>query len=450
MIRNRGRTDVRAITCSILLSAVLAQICMPVFASAFAEPTAIPALKSNLSPLAQENRSLLQARLVAAFDKEYARHRSRNRQRNLADAFAVYYLRRELQALIDMWRATGKIVYLKQAEDLVLAAIAAAEANPQPLLWHNQSRGKWPCFFLKKVEKQKGGHNQICDFQGAAGFLMVADALRQAGQDRWKQIADFVEKNIVEKWLFYIPTIRPSQLRGPESTKYLLILLDSARDKREYFAVICMDLDEFGYRKYDYGRWAKFLTDLYVGERANLARRPPGFSTLDRQAPDDWGVVPRKSTGGYVWHYIPSSASRKVAVLDTSHANRTVWLATKAYERRLVGRKTLDGFINTFRYQIWAPAKGPFHFNNYVDGSDAKQGRLGPGQGGNIWFGWHRLAAYDDGLRDLFVSVAYDLTNGGPNIPRGAQNKAMENAPLCFYAWAARLLSPDGQPQRFP
>jgi hypothetical protein len=41
------------------------------------------------------------------------------------------------------------------------------------------------------------------------------------------------------------------------------------------------------------------------------------------------------------------------------------------------------------------------------------------------------------------------LTNGGPNMP-SSQNKTMANAPLCFYAWAARLLAPDGKPQEFP
>jgi hypothetical protein len=66
-----------------------------------------------------------------------------------------------------------------------------------------------------------------------------------------------------------------------------------------------------------------------------------------------------------------------------------------------------------------------------------------------MWFGWHRLAAYDDDLMTLFISLAYDLTNGGPNMPL-SQNKTMEEAPLCFYAWAARLLAPEGRPRAFP
>jgi len=53
-------------------------------------------------------------------------------------------------------------------------------------------------------------------------------------------------------------------------------------------------------------------------------------------------------------------------------------------------------------------------------------------------------------LEDLFLSIAYDLTDGGPNLPRGAQNKTMQDAPLCLEAWAARLLSAQGQPFRFP
>ena len=69
---------------------------------------------------------------------------------------------------------------------------------------------------------------------------------------------------------------------------------------------------------------------------------------------------------------------------------------------------------------------------------------MGPGLKGNIWFGWHRLAAYDDTLKDLYISIAYDLTNGGPNVI--GQNKAMKEAQLCFFAWAARLLAENGQP----
>ncbi len=124
-------------------------------------------------------------------------------------------------------------------------------------------------------------------------------------------------------------------------------------------------------------------------------------------------------------------------------------MAAKAYSKGLIDRAVLDGLANTLRYRIWAPEKGPFYFNNYVDGSDCDLGGLRPGRGGNIWFGWHRLAAYHPDLEELFLAVAYDLTNGGPNLPDGAQNKTMNEAPLCLEAWAARLLA-GGQPRSFP
>ena len=415
----------------------------------------LPALKPQVSPLDKANQPLLLKRFVAAFDREYAAHVRKNKLKNLSDDFAVYYLRQELQALIDMWRATGKSAYLEQANNRVIKAMADAKSNQRPLLRHKRPRGTWPCFFLKKTEKETGGHNQLCDFQGAAGFLMVADALKQAGQDGWQDIADFIEKNIVEKWLFYAPSIKPEHFHGPRSKTYLLAVLNTARDTREHFAVICMDLHKLGYRKYPYWQWAECLTNLYIGFRSDLRQSPPRAWGLGRHTPSDWGVLPRKSTGGYAWYYIPDWRRKgKTAVLDTAHANRTVWLAARAYYEGFIDKAGLDMFMKTFKKQIWKPEKNPFYFANFVDGSDVayndpKHGKLPPGYKGHVWFGWHRLAAYDNAVKDLFLSLAYDLTNGGPNMPL-SQNKTMENAPLCFYAWAARLLAPDGKPQEFP
>ncbi|KPL21620.1 MAG: hypothetical protein AMJ75_09625 [Phycisphaerae bacterium SM1_79] len=433
--------------CSIF---ILAIICP---ASESKDP--LPELKSQASPLDEVNRHLLFKRLVAAFDRQYATHVRKNKFKNLSEELAVYYLRQELQALIDMWRATGKLSYLEQANNRVIKAIADAKSNQRPLLRNNRPRGTWPCFFLKESEEKTGGHNQICDFQGAAGFLMVADALKQAGLDGWKDIADFVEKNIIEKWLFYEPFIKPEDFQGPRSKIYLLGVLNTARDIREHFAVICMDLYKLGYSKYPYRQWAECLTNLYISSRSDLRQSPPKAWELGRHAPSDWGILPRESTGGYVWYFIPDWRRKgKTAVLDTAHANRTVWLAARAYHQGLIDKAGLDMFIKTFKKQTWKPQKNPFYFVNFVDGSDIayvdpKHGVLPPGYKGHVWFGWHRLAAYDDAVKDLFVSLAYDLTNGGPNMPM-SQNKTMENAPLCFYAWAARLLAPDGKPHEFP
>jgi len=435
------------ILCSIFVLAVLC--------SATESDIRLPNLKSKVSPLDETNRPLLLKRLVAAFDQEYASHVRKNKPKKLSDNVAVYYLRQELQALIDMWRATGKPDYLEQANNRVIKAMADAKSNQRPLLRRNRPRGTWPCFFLGKVEKETGGHNQLCDFQGSAGFLMVADALKQTGQDDWKDIADFVEKNIVEKWLFYAPSIKPEHFQGPRSKIYLLTILNTARDIREHFAVICMDLHKLGCRKYPYQQWAECLTKLYIGFRSDLRQSPPKTWGLGRHTPNDWGILLSKSTGGYVWYYIPDwRRKRKTAILDTAHANRTAWLAARAYYEGFIGIAGLDMFLKTFKKQIWKPEKNPFYFANFVDGSDVayddpKHGILPPGYKGHVWFGWHRLAAYDNVIKDLFLSLAYDLTNGGPNMPL-SQNKTMENAPLCFYAWAARLLALDGKPQKFP
>jgi hypothetical protein len=110
---------------------------------------------------------------------------------------------------------------------------------------------------------------------------------------------------------------------------------------------------------------------------------------------------------------------------------------------------TLNNLIVSFKKNIWATQKGPFYFNNFIDGTDPAYGEgMGPGRKGNVWFGWHRLAAYDNNLRDLFISIAYDLTNGGPNVM--GQNKGMTEAPLCLIAWAARLTSTQNNEHLFP
>jgi len=432
MIQGWHNSKIRSSISGILLLLFLCSICI-----AAESDVRLPELKAQASPLDETNRSGLLKRLVAAFDREYATHVRKNKSKNLSDNMAVYYLRQELQALIDMWRATGKSDYLEQANDRVIKAMADAKSNQRPLLRHNRPRGTWPCFFLEN------------------GFLMVADVLNQAGKDGWKDIADFVEKNIVEKWLFYPPSIKPEHFQGPRSNTYLLAVLNTARDIREHFAVICMDLHKLGYRKYPYRQWAECLTNLYVGFRSDMRQSPPKAWGLGRQSPGDWGILPRESTGGYVWYYIPDWRRKGItAVLDTAHANRTAWLAARAYHEGLIDKAGLDMFLKTFKKQIWKPEKNPFYFANFVDGSDVsyddpKHGKLAPGYKGHVWFGWHRLAAYDNAVKNLFLSLAYDLTYGGPNMP-SSQNKTMANAPLCFYAWAARLLAPDGKPQEFP
>lgn len=416
---------------------------------------ALPALHSDVAPLAPENRELLHQRFVAAFDQRYIAHQAKNKSRNLADHFQAYYLRQELQALIDMWRATGTLSYLQQAKKLTFQAMDDARSSPRPLLLGGRSRGTWPCFFLKTVEKQTGGHNQLNDFQGAAGLLMVASALKEGGQQGSAEIADFVEKNIIEKWLYYRPTATRSLLTGQQSNMYLLAAVDVARDKREHFATICMDLDKLGYSKYPYHQWARLLTDLYVSIRPEPNQQPPLARELGRHAPSDWGLVRKESTKGLYWYYVPDWRDRsKLAVLDTGHANRTVWLAGKAYSNGLIDKTVIDGLVSTLKSQVWKPEKNPFYFANYVDGhdrpyDDKRHGSLPPGYKGHVWFGWHRLAAYDSALNDLFLSLALDLTNGGNNMPV-SQNKTMDNAPPCFYAWAARLTSPDGKTQVFP
>jgi hypothetical protein len=424
-------------------------ICLPYCALGISQEN-LPSLNPSISPLDPNNQPLLFKRLVAAFDRAYARHLKINVQ-SPADDFAFYYLRQELQALIDMWRATSDPAYLDQAEKRARQAITDARANMRPLLWHTQKRGQWPCFLLKKVVSQTGGHNQINDFQGAAGLLMVARALKQAERNGYQPIADFVEQSIIEKWLQYKPTVQASQLIGPESNAALLVVLDRARDKREHFACLCMDLDSLGYDKYPYKAWTHMLIDLYLGIRKDLQQAPPQADRYGKRVPRDWGVLRQPQTGAFIWYFGYTHKGHKaLPVMDTSHGNRTVWLAAQAYEQDLIDRPHLDGFVRTLKLHVWAPRKGPFYFNNFVDGTDRAVQQQAPGLKGNLWFGWHRLAVFDAALRDLFLSIAYDLTNTGEFLPDKAQNKAMDNAPLCFYAWGARLLSPIGAAQVFP
>ena len=403
--------------------------------------SSLPPINPAYSPLDERNKNLLATRFTNAFDIFYETYFDDSR--NFADNMKAYYLRQELQALIDMYRATNNNKYLEQARQVVRKAISDATTNSKVLLYHHQTRGYWPCFLMEGVIAQTGGHSQLNDFQGAAGFMMVASVLKQANMDGWQDIAEFVEKKIVEKWLSYKPTLSLSDFTDEQSRLRVLFALDKSRDKREHFASICLDLHELEYDKYPYEDWGKFLVQIYLTERTNLSQPYPA-PEYRRNIPVDWGLYRQNNTLIWYWGTLKSPFT----ILDTNHANRTIWLSAYTYEKELISVNTINGLINTFKENIWTPQKSPFYFKNMIDGSDPVVQRLGPGLKGNVWFGWHRLAAYDDSLKELFISLGYDLTNGGPNINN--QNKGMQNAPLCLIAWAARLISGDGQPTLFP
>jgi hypothetical protein len=418
-----------------------------------AQPCGSTLLALNPDPplLKVENRPGLFERLVAAFDRDYAIRYPDLEARSVGKGMDIYYLQRELQSLIDMWQATARATYLDQAKALTLKAIAEAAASPRPLVWHGQSRGEWPCFYRDSVEAETGGHSQLCDFQGSVGFLMVACALRQVNDTAWHDIADFVERDIVEKWLYYKPSITQWHMQSAKSFSNVLAVLNTARDVREHFAVVCLDLDKLESNKYTYRAWAQQLIDLDLTVRYDPNQAPPHAEEIACSIPENWGLWPRWTDDGDLWLFIPNyDPNDPFSPADTSHANRAAWLAAKAWSEGLLDGNTVEGLINTLKLRIWAPDKGGLYFNNYVDGSDGPMAGLAGGRGGNVWFGWHRLAAFDRGLEDLFLSVAYDLTNGGPNLPDGAQNKTMTNAPLCLEAWGARLLSPTGKINSLP
>jgi len=422
-------------------------------AHARSRPHEVPVSPSDpiLSPATIETGSPLSIQLIAAFEQDYLTHAANNEPRSFSEGMTVYYLRRELQALVDMWRATGDMAYLDCAKRLTLQALGAATANPRPLIWHEEPRGDWPCFYLPAVEVETGGHNQLCDFQGSVGFLMVARALRQVRDPAARDITAFVESEIVEKWLYYKPSITPWHMQNDNSFENVLAILNTGRDVREHFACLCLDLHKLGTRKYTYRLWAKRLLDLYLTIRYEPNQPAPDSEGIEDLIPEDWGLFAQEAEEGYTWLLIPNyAANSSVAAIDTSHGNRTAWLAARAYSEGLVDESVLNGLINTLEFRIWAPEKGLFYFNNYTDGSDGELDGLAPGRGGNVWFGWHRLATYDEDLEALFLALACDLAAGGPNLPSNAQNKTMANAPLCLEAWGARLLSSKGQPHSFP
>jgi len=206
-----------------------------------------------------------------------------------------------------------------------------------------------------------------------------------------------------------------------------------------------------GRRDYAYHEWAGRLIEMYLTPGYDANQPAPHQDEIPALIPANWGLLARSTPDGQTWFFIPNHDPAKWSEpADTSHANRTVWLAAGAYAEGFIGPDVIEGLVNTFRYRIWTPEKGPFYFTNYADGNDMDINGLSSGRGGNVWFGWHRLAAHDDGLRTLFLNLAYDLTNGGSNLPPGAQNRAMPNAKTCLEAWAARLIADEGWPCIFP
>ena len=372
---------------------------------------------------------MIKDQFITAFDAQYESYHAIHKDLDMSKDSNVYYLRQELQALTDMWRSTQASKYLSQAKDLVFKAISDGIHNSATLYNGTESRGTWPCFSASRIPV----HSQLNDFQGAAGFMLVARALQEANDSSYKTIATFVEE-IIGKWLLRDAAINISLLSGSNSFFYLLSRLDTGRDKREHFATLCLDLAQLGYTKYPYRYWAISLIDLYLGVRESL-KASPRFSGLGACSPADWGVLSRGT--GYVWYWTVDGVQ---TVQDTSHANRTVWLAAEAYRDNLIDSKRMAGFIATFKNQIWSTDK-TFYFKNYIDGTDASVGLLGPGRCGNVWFGWHRLAYLDSELDSLFIRLAESVADGGGAIlPAGAQNYTMPEARLCLLAWAARLI----------
>jgi hypothetical protein len=438
------RAGIPAFACAIALF-------WPALAWSQAHEATLLAVDPNFPTTCFESESQLFKRLAASFDRTYADRTADDQDRKLNDGMTVYYLRRELQSLVDMWRATGDTAYLEVARSLTMQAISEATANPRPLIWHDEYRGDWPCFHLPTVEAATGGHNQLCDFQGSVGFLMVARALHEVRDPAARDIVAFVERHIVEKWLYYKPSITPWHMQSSKSFQNVLAILNTGRDVREHFACICLDLHELRSRRYAYREWAERLIELYLAVRYDPNEPAPDSAGIEHLIPDTWGLFPQVADEGYTWLLVPNyEPDQLVPAIDTSHGNRTAWLAARAYAEGLVDETVLDGLLNTLEFQIWAPEKGPFYFNNYVDGTDGELDGLGPGRGGNVWFGWHRLAVYDWELRALFLCLARDLTDGGPNLPDRAQNKTMANAPICLEAWGARMLSLEGQTHQFP
>ena len=400
----------------------------------------LPSLNASFSPLAPDNQAALFGRFTAEFDNRYGDFIGRiGRQNIAADAFRFYYLRQELQALVDMWYATGEDRYLDQASRRAFKAIRDAQTNDRPLRIGGRDRGTYPCFYDQALREETNGHGQLHDFQGSAGLILVAMALRDAERTtEVAQIAGFVESQIIEKWLYRFPDVRAQDYQGPASNRSLLVALETGRDKREHMANICFALADLDFTKYPYEQWGAMLTNLYIGRRDSLSQSAPDIYGLGTLSPRDWGVITNPRTAGYVWYWMVQWRTQELEVQDTSHANRTVWLAATALDRGLITREHLQGFINTLTEHIWQPQISPFYFRNCIDGSDPQVQGMGPGLKGNVWFGWHRLAKHDVDVRNLFLMLAYDLTSGGPNV--SGQNKSMAEGPLCFLAWGARLL----------
>jgi len=371
------------------------------------------------------------AQLTTAFDTRWTEAAKLLKAQSFAsDATNAYHSRQYIQSLIDMYAATGKAAYLTTASNLAMHAIREAWANSHMLLDNGTPRGAWPCWYHDDCPTT-GGHNELSDFQCCAGLLMVAETLRKARRyGRADAIADFVENEVVFKWLSRYGS---NPVHGLDSHKALLNVLDTGRDKLEHFAGICSQLHRLGRTTYPYWFWAWLLRTMYIARRDGLqdtARLP----RMD--FPPDWGITMPGSC--YEWRWVAPT----LVMQDTNHANRTVWLAAESVDRGELPAEYMKGFVRTFKDRIWDRTKLPqLYFRNCIDGTDPEVQGMGPGGKGNLWFGWHRLSRYDAEIAGLFMSLAVDwVTNDGEGIYGQMGHGGMTDAPLCLLAWAARML----------
>lgn len=324
-------------------------------------------------------------------------HRELIRRSDSGLSREYYTLQLGLDPLLTMYEATGEERYLSFALELCENMVRAADRDRD-----GDGHPEWDAGrTTEEVAKDHGRYDlMLTDFQGAcpmtrAARIVLSDAaLSGKFGNRARRLSEFVERHILEKWLF-----DRHGIRNWETT-------DRWSDKMSF--VVRMELD-----LYAIGGEPKHREIAEKFARMLLER----FTQHD----------PLKDT--YTWiRYGP----------DTSHCNREVTMMLQCYEDGLVfDRRDLARISNTFVKLIWDGSRAAPGFRNFHDGRNVPTMGRGPFGWGQIYDGWIKLGRYDSRVQEIGLIVWDQVKAGKFHLP-GAQ---ANGGPWAAMAMPANLLN---------
>jgi hypothetical protein len=300
-----------------------------------------------------------------------------NRMASSGDGSTYYTFSYVLEGTLAQYEGTQDTRYLEQV--LAWSESMIAAATIVDIHGKRNWAGRW-------VSPHAAGPiaYQLEDLQATtalargARLILTDEALLKKYGHRANVLKDFVQHDVVEKWL-----------EARRSTTWFRANASNTRrlfsDKTALLVRVLLDL----YRCDKTERYRDLAEELLSGFRRRLVPSKHGSLIWD--------------TGG-------------AGVLDTSHANRMPYMAVDAYDSRvLIERHQIEGLARLLTDVIWNQSPLSPQFANFIDGNNGPVFRRGPWGNGQIYSGWLTLGRYDARVQTVGEATLTALTRGTLN-----------------------------------